>query len=160
MYAANSSILHSKKKIGRILGIWHQHLVNVSGLRYSKQFEFQEKLINFLTTWLLLSIFTLNVKHFLWKYHILPNLFLTALVCCTVNSVNTVYSPEQNGAFCNCFSSCKPAKTFISQLKCSAFTRITSRRRKNWVFVLSGRILRNILYYKESVLVWLICFCE
>ena len=42
MYAANSSsILYSKEKTGRILGTWHQYLVNVSGLRYSKQIEFQ-----------------------------------------------------------------------------------------------------------------------
>ena len=51
MYAAILSILHSKEKTGLILGTW-QYLVNVSGLRYSKQIEFQEELINFLTTWL------------------------------------------------------------------------------------------------------------
>ena len=53
MYTANSSILYSKEKTVRILGTWHQYLVNVSGLRYSKQIEFQEELINFLRTWLL-----------------------------------------------------------------------------------------------------------
>ena len=55
MYAANSSILHGKEKTGGILGTWHQYLVivNVSGLRYSKQIEFQEELMNFLKTWLL-----------------------------------------------------------------------------------------------------------
>ena len=53
MYAANSSILYSKEKTGRILGTWHQYLVNVSGLRYSKQIEFQEELINSLRTRLL-----------------------------------------------------------------------------------------------------------
>ena len=42
MYAANSSILYSKEKTGRILGTWHQYLVNVSGLRYSKQIEYQK----------------------------------------------------------------------------------------------------------------------
>ena len=52
MYTANSSILYSKEKTVRILGTWHQNLVNVSGLRYSKQIEFQEELINFLKTWL------------------------------------------------------------------------------------------------------------
>ena len=52
MYTANSSILYSKEKTVRILGTWHQYLVNVSGLRYSKQIEFQEELINFLKTWL------------------------------------------------------------------------------------------------------------
>ena len=52
MYTANSPILYSKEKTVRILGIWHQNLVNVSGLRYSKQIEFQEVLINFLKTWL------------------------------------------------------------------------------------------------------------
>ena len=50
MYTANSSILYSKEKTVRILGTWHQYLVNVSGLRYSKQVEFQEELINFLRT--------------------------------------------------------------------------------------------------------------
>ena len=42
MYAANSSILYT----------WLQYLVNVSGLRYSKQIEFHEELMNFMTTWL------------------------------------------------------------------------------------------------------------
>ena len=51
MYTANSSILYSKEKIVRILGTRrHQCLVNVSGLSYSKQIEFQEELINFLRT--------------------------------------------------------------------------------------------------------------
>ena len=58
------SILYSKAKTGRILGSWHQYLVNVSGLCYSKKIDFQEELINFLRTWLL-SIFTLNIKQFL-----------------------------------------------------------------------------------------------
>ena len=53
MYTANSSILYSKEKTVRILGTWHQYLVNLSGFRYSKQIEFQEELINFLRTWLL-----------------------------------------------------------------------------------------------------------
>ena len=39
-------------KSGRILGTWNQDLTNVSGLCYSRQFEFQEELMNFLTTWL------------------------------------------------------------------------------------------------------------
>ena len=41
MYAAKSSILYSNERTGRIQGTWHQHLENVSGLRYSKQIEFQ-----------------------------------------------------------------------------------------------------------------------
>ena len=41
MYAANSSILYSKEKTGRILGTWHQYLLNVSSLLYSKQIEYQ-----------------------------------------------------------------------------------------------------------------------
>ena len=44
MYTANLSILYSKEKTVRILGTWHQYLVNVSGLRYYKQIEFQEEL--------------------------------------------------------------------------------------------------------------------
>ena len=50
MYAANSLILYSKDKTVRILGTLYQYLVNVSCLRYSKQIEFQEELINFLRT--------------------------------------------------------------------------------------------------------------
>ena len=50
MYTANSSILYSKEKTVRILGTWHQYLLNVSVLRYFKQIEFQEELINFLKT--------------------------------------------------------------------------------------------------------------
>ena len=53
MYTANSSILHGKEKTVRILGTRHQYLVNVFGLRYSKQIEFQEELINFLRNRLL-----------------------------------------------------------------------------------------------------------
>jgi len=33
MYTANSLILYSKDKTVRILGTWHQYLVNVSGIR-------------------------------------------------------------------------------------------------------------------------------
>ena len=47
MYAANSSILYSKERTVQILGTWRQYLVNVSGLRYSKQIKFQEELIIF-----------------------------------------------------------------------------------------------------------------
>ena len=59
MYAANSSILYSKEKTVRILGTWHQYLVNVSGLnklniRINK---FPENLTS-------LSIFTLNIKQY------------------------------------------------------------------------------------------------
>ena len=81
MHTANSLILYSKEKTGRILGTWHQYSVNVSGLCYSKQIKFLEELINFLRTWLIyISIFTLNIKQFLWKYHILPTLFWAALI--------------------------------------------------------------------------------
>ena len=52
MHTANSSILYSKENTVRIPGTWHQILVNVSGLRYSKQIEFPEELTNFLKTWL------------------------------------------------------------------------------------------------------------
>ena len=80
MYAANSSILYSKEKTVRILGTWHQYLVNVSGLRYSKQIEFQEELIKLSENLTSLSIYTLNVKPFLWKYHTLPTLFWAPLI--------------------------------------------------------------------------------
>ena len=56
-----------------------------------------------------LSIFTLNIKQFLWKYHILPTLIWTALVLLRSKKRPwKVYSPEQNSAFCNSFSSSKP----------------------------------------------------
>ena len=47
MYTANSSILYSKEKTVRILGTWHQYLVNLSGLCYSKN---KKNVINFLRT--------------------------------------------------------------------------------------------------------------
>ena len=43
MYAVYLSIQQREKTV-RILGTWRQYLVNVSGLRYSKQIEFQEEL--------------------------------------------------------------------------------------------------------------------
>ena len=45
MYTANSLVRFSKEQTGRILGTWRQYLVNVNGLRYSKQIEFQEELV-------------------------------------------------------------------------------------------------------------------
>ena len=80
MYSANSSILCSKEKIGRIVGTWHEYLVNISGLRYFKQIEFQGEITKFLKNLSSLNIFTSNIKQFLWKYHILPTYFWTALV--------------------------------------------------------------------------------
>ena len=84
-----------------------------------------------------LSTFTLNIKQFLWKYHILPTLFRTALGLlrskqrkCYRWKVYSPISPELNGAFCNCFATCKLAQTFILKLKCSAFIRNTSRPEK------------------------------
>lgn len=98
-----------------------------------------------------LSIFTLKIKQFLWKHHTLPSLFWAALILLRSQQRKywswKVYSPEQNGAFCDCFASFQIAKTFILKLKCSAFIRNTSftenwkRRLKNWVFVSSVRIL-------------------
>ena len=98
-----------------------------------------------------LSIFTLKIKQFHWKYHTLPDLFWAALIL--LRSKQRKYepwkvdSPEQNGVFCDCFASFHIAKNFILKLKCSAFIRITSftenwkRLLKNWVFVSSVRIL-------------------
>ena len=98
-----------------------------------------------------LSIFTLNIKPFLWKYHILPTLFWAALIllCSKLRRYEPwkVNSPEQNGVFCDCFASFKLAKTFILKLKCSAFipnisfTKNWKGRYKNGVFVFSVRIL-------------------
>ena len=66
MYAPNSSILHDKEKTGRIVGTRHHYLVNVSGLPYSKQIEFQKKKKNdeFSDNLTSLSIFTLNINSF------------------------------------------------------------------------------------------------
>ena len=50
MNAANSLILHSKEKKWLDTGHLTSIPVNVSGPRYSKQIEFQEELMNFLTT--------------------------------------------------------------------------------------------------------------
>ena len=98
-----------------------------------------------------LSISTLKIKQFLWKYHTLSSLFWAALILLRSKqgkySPWKVYSPEQNGVFCDCFASFQIAKTFILKLKCSAFIRNTSftenwkGRLKNWVLVSSVRIL-------------------
>ena len=48
MYTAHSSILYSKENTVRILGTWHQYLVNLSCLRYSKQIEFQEEFFKYI----------------------------------------------------------------------------------------------------------------
>ena len=69
-----------------------------------------------------------------------------------------VYSPEQNGVFCDCFASFEIAKTFILKLKCLAFIRNTSftenwkGRLKNWVFVSSVRILVPSRYWATYIL--------
>ena len=98
-----------------------------------------------------LSILTLKIKHFLWKYHTTPSVFWAALTLLRSKQrkylPRKVYSPEQNGVFCDCFASFQIAKTFMLKLKCSAFIRNTSftenwkGRLKNWVFVSSVRIL-------------------
>ena len=64
MYAPNSSILDDKEKTGRILGTRHHYLVNVSGLPYSKEIEFQKKNDDFSDNLTSLSIFTLNRNSF------------------------------------------------------------------------------------------------
>ena len=81
-------------------------------------------------------------QQFLWKYQILPALIWTALV-----SLRSKRAPGQNGAFCNCFSSCKPAQTlnfkfemFIFHSKYFVYRKLKMRCKK-WVFVLSDRIL-------------------
>ena len=84
---------------------------------------------------------------------ILPTLFRAALILLRSKQSKykpwNVYSPEQNGVFCDCFANFKLAKTLMSKLKCSAFIRNTSfteelktgkRRLKNWVFVSSVRV--------------------
>ena len=56
-----------------------------------------------------LSIFTLKIKQFLWKYHTLPSLFWAALILLRSKQRKyqpwKVYSPEQNGVLCDCFAS-------------------------------------------------------
>ena len=84
---------------------------------------------------------------------ILPTLFRAALILLRSSQRKykpwNVYSPEQNGVFCDCFANFKLAKTLMSKLKCSAFIRNTSfteelktgkRRLKNWIFVSSVRV--------------------
>ena len=73
-----------------------------------------------------------------------------------------MYSPEQNGAFCDCFVSFKPAKTFILKLKSSAFIRNTfvyrelkrAPQKLSFCFKCPDtgtvRILGNILYVLNS----------
>ena len=96
MYAPNSSILHDKEKTGRILGTRHHYLVNVSGLPYSKQIEFQKK-----KKWWIFwqpdffKYLHFKYQQFLWKYQILPTLIWTALVL-----LRSKRAPGQNGAFC------------------------------------------------------------
>ena len=157
MYAANSSILYSLKKLadtGHLTSMLSECFwpplfqTNWISRRTNKS---SEKLTS-------LSIFSLNIKQFLWKYHILPTLFWTALVLlrskqrkCYRWKVYSPISPDLNGAFCDCFATCQLAQTFILKLKCSAFIRNTSRPEKGAskieVFVLSGWILGNILYF-------------
>ena len=107
-----------------------------------------------------LSIFTLKIKQFLWKYHTLPSLFWAALILLRSKQRKyqpwKVYSPEQNGVLCDCFASFQIAKTFILKLKCSAFIRNTSFTEKSeksaskteflfkWLDTGTVRILGNI----------------
>ena len=47
---------------------------------------------------------------------------------------------NRTGAFCNCFTSCKLAKTFILKLKCSSFIRnnsLTERKKSGLIFILA-----------------------
>ena len=150
MYAPNSSILHDKEKTGRILGTRHHYLVNVSGLPFSKQIEFQKKKRIF---WQPDFFKYLHFKYqqFLWKYQILPALIWTALV-----SLRSKRAPGQNGAFCNCFSSCKRAQTlnfkfemFIFHSKYFVYRKLKSALQKvsfcfKWPDTDTGRILGNI----------------
>ena len=157
MYTANSSILYSKEKTLRILG----NLTSIlSECFWAPLFQTNRisrrinKLSENLTS---LIIFTLNIKPFLRKYHILPTLFWAALILLRSKERKyypwSVYSREQNGVFCDCFASFQLAKNFILKLKCSAFIRNTSftdnwkGRLKNWVFVVSVRILVPLGYW-------------
>ena len=122
MYTANSSILHRKEKknwpdtghLTSILSECFWPLLFQTNWISRRINEFSDNLTS-------LSIFTSNIKQFLWKYHIIPTLFWTPLVL--LHSKwrkywpSKVYSPEQNSALCNCFSRCKPVKTCILKLK-------------------------------------------
>ena len=109
-----------------------------------------------------LSIFTLKIKPFLWKYHTVPDLFWAALILLRSKQCKyepwKVDSPEQNGVFCDCFASFHIAKNFILKLKCSAFIRNyfvyrelkTAPEKLSFCFKCPDtgtvRILGNILY--------------
>ena len=60
MYAPNASILHGKEKTGRIMGTWHQYLVNVSDnlvMTSFKYLHFKYKQFLWKTEWRLLQLF-------------------------------------------------------------------------------------------------------
>ena len=67
MYTANSSILYSKEKTVRILGTWHQYLLNVSGLRYFQTNRISRRINKLSENLTSLSIFALNIKPCLWN---------------------------------------------------------------------------------------------
>ena len=145
MYSANLSILYSNKEKN-----WPDtaHLTSIpSECFWPPLFQtnwISRRIDKFCENLSSLNIFTLNIKQFLWKYHILPtHLWIVLVLLCSKQRKYypwNVYSPGQNGAFCTCFASCKLAKTFILKLKCSAFIRnilFTENwkgRLKNWGF--------------------------
>ena len=127
--------------------------INIHGKKYGIR-RFGKPLVNFRKRGNTTDFFkNLHFKYqqFLWKYQILPTLILTALV-----SLRSKRAPGQNGAFCNCFSSCKPAQTlnfkfemFIFHSKYFVYRKLKSALQKlsfcfKWPDTDTCRILGNI----------------
>ena len=109
-----------------------------------------------------LSIFNFNIKQFLLKYHILPTLIWTPLVLLRSKQRKyklwKVYSPEQNGTFCDCFSSCKTrqnlhlkAEIFSFHSKYFVYRKLDRVLQKSsfclkWPDTGTDQILGNMLY--------------
>ena len=106
-----------------------------------------------------LSIFTLQIKPFLWKYHVTyPFLSSTNFSIFTVQWIAQILAMKSLFTWTERCLLQPFSKLLIRQnlqflkLKCSAFIQNTSftgnwkGRLKKWVFVLSVRILGNILH--------------
>ena len=165
MYSTNSSVLDSKEKTVRTLYLetifsecFWPTLFQTN--RISRRIH---KLSENLTS---LSVFTLNMKQFLWKYHILPTLFWAALILLRSKPRKylpwKVSSPEQNAVFCDCFASFKlylKAEMFSFLPKYFVYREL-KRAPQKYFFCFkcqntgTVRILGNILYsitwYKQA----------
>ena len=80
MYTANSSILYSKEKTVRILGTLTSILTKCFWAPLFQTNRIWRRINKVSENLFSLNIFTLNIKPFLWKYHMLPTLFRAALI--------------------------------------------------------------------------------